>query len=363
MKKKIIFYIHSIAGLVSGLFILLMSISGAALVLHDELDTMQQPEIKPWPFKNITVDSGYHVIQNKFPHAQISNCEIPENTNSPFSFFIYDTSYEQGTKVMQVFLHPQTGLILNSRGGSDDMKNSFMSWLSKFHNSFHLGKTGEWLLGFFALIFLLSIITGFILFRENILAVLLFKKEVYKRSNLHQLIGVYALIFNLMIAVTGFWMQRYVFKKEFYASYNYTPVLKASPSMLYRFDSAYNGIRKQYPDFTAHVIYFPQSSSGSTYVYGSRASKGYLHSQNFADEITLDSTGSISSTRLFEENSPSDRYDIINSQLHMGNFGGAGIKIIYFVFGLTGALLSITGFGLWWRRRKEKNSRCTALCE
>jgi uncharacterized iron-regulated membrane protein len=67
----------------------------------------------------------------------------------------------------------------------------------------------------------------------------------------------------------------------------------------------------------------------------------------------LDSAGGIAKTRFINEIASADRYDIINSQLHMGRFGGAGIKIIFFVFGLTGGLLSITGFLLWLRRRKE----------
>ena len=89
-------------------------------------------------------------------------------------------------------------------------------------------------------------------------------------------------------------------------------------------------------------------------MYGSRSSNAYIHSKKFADVIFLDSAGSISKTRFVNEISADDRYDIINSQLHIGRFGGTCIKIIYFVFGLTGALLSITGFLLWWKRRKEK---------
>lgn len=252
---------------------------------------------------------------------------------------------------MEMFLHPQTAEVLKTRGAG----NNFVSWLSKFHSSFQLGKTGEWLLGFFALLFLISIITGLVLFRKNILAVLLFRKSVYKRNNLHQLIGVYALLFNLMIAVTGFWMQRYVFKKEFYETYNYTPVLKASPSLSFNFDSAYSGIKKMYPDFTAAVVYFAQSNNGKTAVYGSQSSNAYIHSKKFADVIFLDSAGSVSKTRFINEIDAADRYDIINSQLHMGRYGGTGIKIIYFVFGLTGALLSITGFLLWLKRKKKIN--------
>ena len=279
MKKGFIFYIHSVAGLVSGLFILLMSLSGAALVFHDELDAVQQPIVSSWPFNTLSVDSCYKIIQSKYPHAQISNCVLPENNTKPFSFFIYDSSYKNGTKAMEVFLHPQTGTVLKTRGCSDDARNNFMNWLSKFHNSFHLGKTGEWLLGFFALVFLLSIITGLILFRKNILAVLLFRKRVYQKANLHQLIGVYALVFNLMIGVTGFWMQRYVFKKEFYSSDNYTPVLKTSQPLPFKFDSAYTDLQKQYPDFTGSVIYFAQSKKGKTAIYGSRSSNSFIHSK------------------------------------------------------------------------------------
>ncbi len=348
--KKIVLFIHSTAGLVSGLFILLMSLSGAALVFHDDLDNFQKPAVNSTYYSITTVDSCFSTIQRKYPRAQISNCTLPDSPLTPFSFSIYDSSHKNGTDALKVFMHPQTAEVLKARGSSDN----FVSWLSKFHNSFHLGKTGEWLLGFFALVFLLSIITGLILFRKNILGVLLFRKSVYRKSNLHQLIGVYALLFNLMIAVTGFWMQRYVFKKEFYAADNYTPVLKTSPALSFPFDSAYSEVKKQYPDFTASVIYFAQSTKSKTAVYGSRSSNAYIHSKKFADVIFLDSAGSIAKTRFINEISADDRYDIINSQLHMGRFGGTGIKIIYFVFGLSGALLSITGFLLWLRRRKGK---------
>ncbi|MBK6380633.1 MAG: PepSY domain-containing protein [Chitinophagaceae bacterium] len=353
MKKNFIFYIHSFAGLVSGLFILLMSLSGAVLVFHDDIDSFQQPVFRVKDYNNLAVDSAYNNLRQRFPNAQISSCRFPANKKTPFAFSVYEPSYKEGKKSAEIFIHPQTGGYLGIRGGSDDMKHNFMSWLAKFHNSFHLGKTGEWLLGFFALIFLLSLITGFILFRKNILSVLLFKKAVYKRGNLHQLIGVYALIFNLMIAVTGFWMQRYVFKKEFYAVDNYAPVFKASPAFPFKFDSAFAQVKKAYPDFTAAVIYFAQSSSGKTAVYGSRASNAYIHSKKFSDVIMLDSAGGIAKTRMINENSADDKYDIINSQLHMGKYGGVGIKIIYFIFGLSGGLLSITGFLLWWRRRRS----------
>jgi uncharacterized iron-regulated membrane protein len=343
--------IHSILGLALGGFILLMSFSGAILVFHSDLDQLQYPVDNKLNDNSFSVDQSYHAIRKQFPQAQISNCKLPVEAPHFMQFTLYDPGYKNGKSAMEVFLHPQTGAVLINRGGSDDARNNFMSWLSAFHSSFHLGKLGEWLMGFFALIFLLSIVTGLILYRKNLWPVLLFRKAVHKRNNLHQLIGIYALIFNLMIAVTGFWMQRYVFKKAFYAADNYTMVLKASPALSFSFDSAYGELQKKYPDFTAYSIYFAQSK---TAIYGSRSSNAWIHSKKMADVISLDSAGNIAKTRFINEIDAADRYDIINSQLHMGRFGGAGIKIIYFIFGVSGGLLSITGFLLWRRRRNKK---------
>ena len=351
MKKGFVFTIHSIAGLLSGLFILLMSLSGVLLVFHEELDSLEYPAVIAENNKGlISIDSCYRSFQKAYPYAQISNCHLAGNNSTPFIFSAYDTSFSNGTKSMQVFMHPQTGMILKTRGNGE----GFMSWVDELHGSLHLGKTGEWLLGFFAVVFLLSIVTGIIMYRRNIGAVLLLRKRVFRKNNLHQIIGVYALLFNLVIGVTGFWMQRYVFKKEFYQSYDYTPVLKTSPALFYSVDSSFKKLKEKYPAFTGYVIYFAQSKKGKTAVYGSQSSNSFIHSKKYADAILLDSTGNVASTRFINEIDPADRYDITSSQVHFGKYGGWPVKIIYCILGLTGALLSVTGFLLWVKRRKSQ---------
>lgn len=357
MKKGGLFYIHSLAGLFSGLFILLLSVSGVALVFHEELDGFQKPIVGIEKTNNdlLQLDSCYKIIKACYPGAQISHAELAVSNDQAFVFFIYDSSYKEGKKALQVFIHPVSGRILASRGGSEDVRHNFMGWLSAFHNSFHLNRKGEWLLGFFALVFLIGIITGIFLYRRNIASVLLFKRGVYRKGNLHQVIGTWALLFNLMIGITGSWMQRYVFKKEFYQSYDYTPVLKASPPFLYNFDSAYQQIREKFPAFTGHVVYFAQNKKGKTALYGSNSTNSFIHNKKQADVIFLDSAGAIANTRFINEIAADDRYDIINSQLHMGKYGGLPVKIIYGVFGFVSGLLSITGFLLWVKRRKQGN--------
>lgn len=353
MTKRIITNIHAWLGVAGGIFIFLLSVSGTLLIFHDELDGLQKPVIAKTGTV-ITVGRCYNILKQQYPAAEISSCQLPVE-NNPYSFIIYDSSLNNTGKAVEIFISPSSGKITGKRGGSDDPRHNFMAWLAKFHNSFHAGKTGEWLLGLIAIVFVLSILTGFFIYRKNIVAVLLFKKVAFSKNNLHQVVGVYALLFNLMMGVTGYWMQRYVFKKEFYTSGSWVKTIKPSPAPLFSFDSAFVNIKKQYPDFTPYVVYFAQSAKGTTAVYGSNSTNAFIHSKKFADVIVLDSTGAVSKTRFVNENKAGDYYDIVNSQLHMGKYGGWFIKLLYGLFGITGAILSITGF-LLWLKRKRRNS-------
>ncbi len=357
MSKNFLYRIHSFAGLISGVFILLMSLSGALLVFHEEIDRMQFPAIhNPANKPILTIDSAYRLLQIQFPKAQISSCLLPEDKQSPYIFSLYDSSYRNGEQSLQVFLHPVTGEFLWQRGGTKDIRNNFMAWLTAFHNSFHLKKKGEWLLGVLGVIFLISLLSGIFLYRKNIWAVICFQRAVFRRQNLHQLIGVWALLFNLVIGITGVWMQRYVFKKDFYGpAFSYTRTIHTSPALFFSFDSALQNLHQVHPAFTPYVIYFSGSKQGSTALYGSRSTNSFIHSRKYADAVFLDSTGSIKKTAFVTDIVPENRRDIINAQIHYGRYGGWGVKIFYAIFGLSGALLSITGFALWIRKRKQFN--------
>ena len=348
MKRGFIFSLHSAAGLISGIFLFLISVSGSVLVFHDEIDRLEYPSIESrgdGPL--LSIDSCYKLVRQQYPRAQLDHCKLPATKHDPFVITFYDSSFANGNEPMQVFLHPQDGQILKTRSG----RHNFVNWFAIMHNSFHLGKKGEWLFGFFALVFLLSILTGLVLYRKNILAVLLFKKSVLKKGNLHQVVGTWALLFNLMIAITGYWMQRYVFKKEFYQAKTFTTVFKSSAPLCFSLDSALAAAGKKYPAFSSHVVYFARSSKGKTAIYGSQSSNSFIHSKDFADVIFLDSTGAVSNTAFVNEIDAASRYDIINSQIHFGQYGGLPVKIIYCLFGLSGSVLAITGFLLWLKRR------------
>lgn len=345
-------------GLVAGLFILLMSVSGSLLVFHDEIDRLQYPDIKTITGKPVLgIDSCYKLVQQCFPKAHINSCRMAKNGGQPIIFSVYDTGLYQGKQAAQLFLHPQTGQLLLIRGGGADMAHNFTGWLASFHNSFHLKKTGEWLLGFCSLLFLLSLVTGFILYRKKLVAVILFQKKVFRKNNLHQLIGIYALLFNLMIAFTGFWMQRYVFSKDFYKTYpaNNTVIIASAP-VRYSLDNSLHSLQNRYPEFTASTVYFPYTPAGKTAVYGSRSTNSFIHSKKLADAVFIDSMGQLAKTAFVTEIPAGNRYDIVSAQVHYGGFGGLPVKILYTILGLSSGLLSITGAVLWINRLKRKTA-------
>jgi uncharacterized iron-regulated membrane protein len=60
----------------------------------------------------------------------------------------------------------------------------------------------------------------------------------------------------------------------------------------------------------------------------------------------------VAKTNFVRDIDPASRYDIVNAQVHFGRYGGLPVKIIYFLFGLSGGFLGITGFFLRVRRRR-----------
>jgi uncharacterized iron-regulated membrane protein len=354
MKKSFLHSLHGTAGLIAGFFVLLMSLSGSVLVFHEEIDKAQWPKIEAIEgLPVLSIDRIYRAVQLRFPHAKISNGYRATHANEPFVITIYDSSYFSGKKGLQLLLHPQTATIIGKHGGSEDFSGNPTAWLSRFHNSFQLNKTGEWLLGFFGTVFLISIITGLILYRKDLIPVLLFRRSALQHSSWHPLIGTWALLFNLMIAASGIWMQRYVFKPDFYKTWpEFTSEWKASPSLPYNLDSALQVVQHT-NGFTPYVYYFARTASAKTAVYGSRPGNAFIHNKKFADAVFLDSTGKSVKTAFVNEIASEDRRDIINAQLHYGRWGGWPVKLLYSLFGLSSGILSITGAILWFRRRNR----------
>ena len=90
MKKKALSFVHSIAGLfIRHFYFAALSFRVQHWFFSDGLDALQKPMLFPTKVRKtaLTVDSGYQLVQQKYPHAVISNCDIAQNDHEVIFFF------------------------------------------------------------------------------------------------------------------------------------------------------------------------------------------------------------------------------------------------------------------------------------
>jgi uncharacterized iron-regulated membrane protein len=111
------------------------------------------------------------------------------------------------------------------------------------------------------------------------------------------------------------------------------------------------------PDLEPTYVYLPTQPERKFEVRG--YTKGQLKIWGSGNAVRVDQqTGEIVKINRLSEKPLSERIEATFFPLHVGNFGGVAVKLLYAVIGLTPGLLAITGFLLWWRRsRKHYNKR------
>jgi uncharacterized iron-regulated membrane protein len=200
---------------------------------------------------------------------------------------------------------------------------------------------------------MVSIITGCVVYRKYIFKVLLFRVPLkFKNwrttsSGLHRIVGVWSLVFHLIIAVTAFWMLRHTFSSAHYEKKENKYV--NAPPINFSIDEMLRRVATSYPEFHPQFLTLPESDGIPSYLYGHSKGVSFFYA-NYYDEITVDSTSL--TAKFLHQKTPREKFDSMMYPVHAGVYGNFLVKIIYCVGGLTPALLAITGFVLWWRRTR-----------
>lgn len=357
---RLLFTVHSWLGLITGFFLLLLGLSGSVLVFKDEIEdwaygdlTHVRPQGKPLP-----LDSLYRIVVAQYPQLDgvaWTNPAAPADHSYQFRLYLNDTrliSYDLGA----LNINQYTGQTLR-HGRSDDLEVGWIEWIFQFHFSFHLGMPGAALTAIFGLTMLLSILTGVVVYRRFIGKVLTFRVGINRKnwrtvsSDLHRIVGVWSLVLNALIFFTGFWMNLFAFEAETWHKETVPTPANTLPKA--SFDQLYAAARQQMPDLVPSYVYLPTQPERKFSV------RGTLQGQNplFAggNLVAFDAqTGAFLRKSTFDDFSFWEKIDAFAFPLHVGNFGGIAVKILYVIVGLTPGLLSVTGFMLWWRRNRKK---------
>jgi len=372
LNRKL-FAIHSWLGLWLGIFYFLISVSGALSVFRFELNDWvygKKMDFTIDPTKHrISYDSIFSIARSKFPGKPYYVCGFDEEyaKRPAFMSAVEHVRPELFSTTMRYkvnYINPYSGkdmLLMTSQG-----KNNVIDWIMGFHYTFALGEGGELFVVLLDFGLLVSIITGFFFYRKYILKVLLFKVNIsfsnwrLASSGLHRTIGVWALIFNLLIFASGLYIQKKFFTEKWWAKYENTLGHQIHhiqyPLSTVSLDSLAVVACKIAPQMHFVEFSIDCGDGGVISAFGTIKESRFLAYDNSV-LVNFDSSGKYLATiyQPWKQLSASEKFENINfSAFHTGWAFGKPGKIIWCIMGFTPAMLSLTGFLLYWRKRKSR---------
>ena len=368
LNRKL-FTIHSWCGLLLGIFYFIIAISGASIVFMEELNNViYGDDIKieiPADSEKLSYNQLLDAAKQQYPNATfISLSEDPKHPDHAWGMYAGASTsgwFDNGFYNLD-YINPYTGKIVfkaNSNG-----YHNVLAFLDSMHVSLRLGAGGTVIVGIACLAILISLITGFIIYRKSVLKVLTFKTRIKFRnwrtatSDLHRVIGTWALLINFCIFGTGLYMYYPVFTpqlwKDVSKSFN-TPVVH--PDFDVSLDSLFTQSTQIFPAMIPTGFSVACDTSRSIFIFGTTKEKLFLNQDNFAT-VTYDWAGKVKDKmyKTWKEMGAKEKFDnTYFTALHTGWAYGTTGKIIWTIFGFAPAFLSITGFMLWWRRKRKSN--------
>jgi len=339
------FRLHRITGLAAGIMLLLISITGSMLVFTDEIDHAMYAHA--W---HVSPRATSRTLQEQLKDARKA---LPGN---PYLFFvrlpqapdessILRAEYSATDKVY-IFLDPYTGNILQQYSNTAH----FTGFIMYLHFSLLSGSTGATIVLITGIGLFLSVLTGLFVYRHAIGKVLRFRQALEWNNrtrrwrNLHRILGVWALLFNLLISITGFLMEIKVLDawKNTQTGYTGIPFRGEFEPLLTKAAAAI-------PGFRATGLRPPRKAGDPVRIPGHAHEAAFFG--EYASSVSIDEKGAVKRKVDFSKASFSDKLNSAVAPLHFGNYGGIILKIIYSFLALTPGILSISGFLVWYRRK------------
>ncbi len=371
--RRIVGWLHLWLGLVSGVVVFIVSITGCLYVFHQEITDLTEPwrfvqkQDKPFVPPSKLLEAALQIYPNKTPSG-LTYAPGDEAAAVGLDQFNPDGHFSV------VFLNPYDASVVKAFTPKDNFK--FFSFIEDGHRSLWLpDNIGRPIVGVSILIFVISLITGIIMWWPK-----KWKKKQLKQSfkikwnarffrlnyDLHNVVGFYACIFALILALTGlFYSFKWVENGIYYiTSGGESKTALSDPHSQPAKADAYtynpeNQLDKAWYKVMAKI----KIIKGGMYINPNLSNKkapieimvynkpGSFYDQDkyFFDQYSLKPLR-VKGDRYAESNF-ADQLSMLNYDIHVGSFWGLPGKIILFLLSLICASLPVTGFIYWWHTR------------
>jgi uncharacterized iron-regulated membrane protein len=353
--RRWLFKLHSWIGLAGALGLVIIGLTGSLLVFSEDLDRVLHPVlfyVAPQSEK-LPLDILLARVRSAFPDHKVNGIDLSEWDQPEAALVV---SLNQVEQYPQAHLNPYTGEILALR------ETTFFHWLLKLHYTFFLNDWGMALAFVFAVILMLSSLSGFVIFRDW--AARVKQPARWRRSarvalsDLHKIVGVATLGFNLVLGFTGAWMNYGAFER---AVKGQPRPARTYPLISISLDQALAACRNALPEIEPTWISFPRQEKDLLRVLGRMPGACWSIFGPYSSSVQFDPhTGGVRQVVDIRRTGPRKKFEALIVPLHFCNFGGMPIKILYCIGGLAPGLLATTGCMIWWTRtRRAKSQKLT----
>jgi uncharacterized iron-regulated membrane protein len=310
--RKALFQIHLWAGIALGVYVLVISLSGSAIVFRNELynSLWPGPRMVAVSGPRLTHDQLRDAARRAYPRYRVSWIWDAKQAKQAPNQAIEIWLDRNGHKKQRLF-DPYTGRDL---GESRPYSIQLLAWLADLHVNLLSGNTGRLVNGALAIFVVILSVTGALLWWPGIRGwrrgLTIGPSSNWKLFNwqLHTVIGLWMLPFVFVFGVVGTYAG---FPRPFQVLVN-----KIAPLDVYRLE--------------------PEAS---------------LHNRPAVNFLSVAAQSPTPRPRFVRPKlSTGDKIIRWFSYLHFGNFGGWPSKAIWVAIGLAPAFLFVTGALMWWNR-------------
>ncbi|MDM1063931.1 PepSY domain-containing protein [Empedobacter falsenii] len=383
--KKIFGKLHLWFGLFIGSIIFIVSITGALYVFKDEFENIARKDVIYHQEKDIEHKNVIPIRQleklvdeqtkEKYPIHWVN---IPLDKNMSYMFYWYEHDvnawnyFDEFPIYKQAYVNPYTGKVLRVY----DEKNGFFNIVKMIHWSFLLKQSwGSYVVGIPVIIFIFMLISGIVLWWPKNKAA---KKQRFwfrwkniknwKRKNydLHNILGFYSSIFALIFSITGLFYAFFFVQAAIYVIFSggnttypdFSHIKTTAPIELRTestLDKVIETVKTRYPNSYGFSIdlgheHMDDHEHPNFEVYVAHKKQVYYSSSSL---IFDENSGKLLHTHDPKDKNFGEKVVGANYDIHVGSILGLPTKILAFIVSLICASLPVTGFMIWWGRRKK----------
>ncbi|MEG1589754.1 PepSY-associated TM helix domain-containing protein [Chryseobacterium sp.] len=377
--------LHLWFGLSIGLIIFIVSITGTLFVFKDEVENFTRKEVIYHNEQNIAQKQILPIrVLEKMVDNQLKEkykihwVNVPIDKKLSYQFYWYEHNtaawnyFDEFPIYKSAYVNPYTGKVLKVY----DEKMGFFQIVKSIHWSFLLKQDwGKYVVGIPVIIFVIMLISGIILWwpknkaaRKQRFSFKWKNIKSWKRKNydLHNILGFYASIFALIFSITGLFyaflivqmMMYFVFSggNTVYPDFSHittkAPIETRNETTL---DKVIHTVQAKYPDSYGFAIdlghpHMDDHEHPNFSVFVKHLSYSYHKNSSL---IFDENSGELLHTYNHEDKNFGEKTVAANYDIHVGSILGLPSKIIAFIVSLICASLPVTGFLVWWGRRKK----------